>query len=65
MHPFKAKNGSTRSESQLEVRDAWVNEVLRKRVNLHFLLSSHPTPRMLTIAVLALLCVSASANASK
>ncbi|XP_008683509.1 zymogen granule membrane protein 16 isoform X1 [Ursus maritimus] len=33
-----------------------------KRLNLDFLLSSRSSPRMLTIALLALLCASASAN---
>ncbi|XP_022444022.1 zymogen granule membrane protein 16 isoform X1 [Delphinapterus leucas] len=32
------------------------------RVNVHFLLSSHSSPRMLTVAFLALLCASASAS---
>ncbi|XP_037669552.1 zymogen granule membrane protein 16 [Choloepus didactylus] len=34
-----------------------------KRANLHFLLPSHSSPRMLTVALLVLLCASASANA--
>nr|XP_030727595.1 zymogen granule membrane protein 16 [Globicephala melas] len=32
------------------------------RVNVHFLLSSHSSPRMLTVAFLAILCASASAS---